>query len=620
MTNDIMIYFQISVAYTIINSIIALIILFSIRRSFISQFYFLCVVLLVTFGLVSFSLEYEFLINYTEILQRVIVFLYSLFPFFFIHFIVVYIGYDKKIKSKFTLFTIYFAGLFSYTLVLLNLIPSPLNNGSLSPSGYLFYVTWMSIFFTLGVAQLYSLVGGFYETTVKSKLIFTGFVLLLFLLPGPFSETVISAIFGNNKTIYYITSILALTISVYYVFRHKATVTLMDAMKLTLSVLKDIIVKTDHNLNIEIAKGDLQNLIGYTEHQLIGKNLSELLESSEYLEGYYSMTLNSKMKEGFFESNVIRKDGNILPVSFSLTPIIDNEVISGYMCIGRDITELRKYEVELETKVEERTKELAVVNEELRKDIEIREKVEKQLLNQTKELKEINASKDKLFSIIAHDLKSPFTAVLGYTEYLSTDLENLTDDEIKSYATNLHKSAESVFKLLDNLLEWSTIQTGRKDFSPSQFSINDLVNNILTLFESTAKEKNIELEFQQEKEHSAYGDKNMIDSVIRNLISNAIKFSHFDSSIIIKTEEDEDFVIVHVVDTGIGIEPSKISRIFSLSGNYSREGTANEKGTGLGLILCKEFIKANGGDIQVESQVGHGSIFTITVPKSGEFD
>ncbi|MGD8777856.1 MAG: PAS domain-containing sensor histidine kinase [Ignavibacteria bacterium] len=614
-----MLYYQISVAYTIINFIIALVILFSVRRSFISQFYFLCVLFLVVFGLISFSLDYNFTENYHGVLERIIVFLYSLFPFFFIHFIIVYLGYDKKIKSKITLFTIYFAGLFSYTLVLLNLIPSPLSNGTLTPSGYLFYVTWMSIFFTLGVAQLYSLVGGFYEKTTKSRLIFTGFVLLLFLLPGPFSESVLPAIFGNSKTVYYLSSILALTISVYYVFRHKAVVTMIDALKLTLSVLKDIIIKTDHNLKIEFLKGDAFSLIGYKENELTGKHLSELLESSEYLDGYYSMTVTRKMKEGYFEANVIKKAGSLLPVSFSLTPIIDNEVITGYMCIGRDITDIKKYEEILEKKVDERTKELAVVNEELRKDIEIREKVEKQLLNQTQELKEINTSKDKLFSIIAHDLKSPFTAVLGYTEYLSTELGKLTNNEIRAYATNLHKSATSVFKLLDNLLEWSILQTGRREFSPIHFSLNDLIRNIISLFESTAKEKKIAIEFNYEKELTAYADKNMIDSVVRNLISNAIKFSGFGSNINVDIEDNNDVLYLHVKDTGIGIDPAKISRIFSLSANYTREGTNKEKGTGLGLILCKEFMEANNGEIKVESKIGEGSIFTISIPKAKKF-
>ncbi len=618
--NEIMIYYQISVAYTIINCIIALIIFFMVRRSFISQFYFLCVMLLVTFGLISFSLEFDFISSYKNILEKIIVFLYSLFPFFFIHFIIVYVGYDKKIKSKISLFTIYFTGLFSYTLILLKLIPGPLSNGSLTPSGYMYYVTWMSIFFTLGVAQLYSLTGGFYEKTVKSKLIFSGFVFLLFFLPGPFSETVISALIGDYEVIYYLTSILALTLSVYYVFRHKAIVTIIDALKLTLSVMKDVIIKTDHNLKIEIVKGDSIVLLGYKEEELVNKNLSELIEAPEYLEGYYSMTLSRKMKEGFFDAKVIRKDNSTLPLSFSITPIMDNEVINGYICIGRDMTESKKHEELLEKRVEERTQQLAIVNEELLKDLIIRQNVEKELLKQAEELKEINASKDKLFSIIAHDLKSPFTAVLGYSEDLSTNIEDLTDNEIRSYAADLHKAANSLHRLLDNLLEWAIIQRDRKEFTPTNFNINDLVKNIIRLFESTAKEKSIELKFNYEKEFSAYGDKNMIDSVIRNLISNAIKFSNFNSCVTINIRENDNFLHLNIVDKGIGIDPSKLSKIFSLSSNYTREGTNKEKGTGLGLILCKEFMEANSGEIKVESQEGEGSVFTISIPKTKHFD
>ncbi len=342
--NDISLYYQISVIYTIINALVASIILFYHKKSFISQFYFLCVSFLIVFGIISYSLEFSYLTDVKYILERTIVFLYSLFPFFFLHFIIVYVGYNKKIKSAFVYFTLYFAGLFSYTLVLLNLIPSPLSGNTLTSNGYMFYIIWMSIFFTIGISQLYALVSGNYGKTIKSKIIFTSFVFLLLLLPGPFSETVILAFFGESESVYYLASLLALSISIYFVFRHKTSLTITDTLKLTMSVMKDIIVNTDHNFNVQIVKGDLESILGFTEKELIGKNLKEMISSVDKLEEYRESIVENKISNAVFDVELIKKDNKVFPMSFSLTPIIDNDVINGYVCIGRDITDRRKAE------------------------------------------------------------------------------------------------------------------------------------------------------------------------------------------------------------------------------------------------------------------------------------
>lgn len=506
----------------------------------------------------------------------------------------VYIGSLSAVKKKRSLFIIYFAGLFSYSMILLGYLPQPFNKfGGISPNGFIFYIIWSSIFFTIGIAQLYSFVGGFSERNIKSKLLFTGFVYLFLLLPGPFSESILSSLFGKNYEAYFITSTIALMLSVYYIFRHKAVLTLFDSLKLTLSVMKDLVIKTDEDFRIEYARGDIKSLLGYNESGLIGKTLTSLLDNPEYLEGYKNFTQKKKMREGFFDAEIKSSEGLFVPMSFSFTPIIDNEVITGYITIARDITERKKHELLLEK-----------ANEEL--ELKVKER--------TSELEELNANKDKLFSVIAHDLKSPFTAILGYSDYLSQDIEELSKEEIKSYASSINTSAVNIFKLLSNLLEWSVLQTTGKKYHPEIFNLNSLVEKNVELFEIIAIDKNIKLWSDIKTEINLCADRNMTESILRNLISNALKFTHEKGSIKITAERKNDFAEICVSDNGIGMSEKEIEKLFQLSKEMSREGTNNEKGTGLGLILCKEFVEKNGGKIWVESRESNGSKFIFTLP------
>ena len=608
-----MLFWQAAGVYSIINLIIALIIFKKLNRNFISVFFLLCVCFLILFGFTGFLLFFGVDDVYKQFFEILSVFLYSLFPFFFIHFIIEFIGVAKTVVTKRVIGIIYFAGIFSYTMILLGLIPQPYDVSSgFTSSAQIFFLTWMSIYFTIGVAQLYSLAGGINYKKVKSNLLFTGFAILMLLLPGPFSESVITMIFPENSKAYFLTSILALAFSVYYVFRHKATETLFDSLKLALSVMKDIVLKTDENFRIEFVKGDVLNVLGYREVEMIGTNLGGYLNDKSYLEGYRELTEQKRMSEGFFDVDIARKDGTTFPMSFSFTPIIDNEDITGFIAIARDITERKRLEKELqqsnlnlELKVEERTKELAKVNNELKIDIDKR-------LETEKELKSANEHKDKLFSLIAHDLKSPFTAILGYSSYLSEDYDDLDKDEIILYANSINSSAESVFKLLTNLLDWSLSQSKDRKPSPVDFVFNEQIELAYKLFHKIAEEKNVKLINNLDKEIKMHADKNMIESVLRNLISNALKFSE-NGQITVSAEKINDFVTVCVQDTGVGISPADQEKLFSQNENLTRKGTQNEKGTGLGLILCKEFVEANGGKIWVDSEIDKGSKFYFTV-------
>ncbi|MCU7500256.1 MAG: PAS domain-containing sensor histidine kinase [Ignavibacteria bacterium] len=230
------------------------------------------------------------------------------------------------------------------------------------------------------------------------------------------------------------------------------------------------------------------------------------------------------------------------------------------------------------------------------------------------ELKAINAGKDKLFSIIAHDLKSPFTALLGFSEYMTNYLEDLNPDEIKEFAGSIYKSASGVYKLIENLLQWSRLQLGRIEFVPQAFNFYELGDEVVQLYQANACKKKITLCYEIEPALMVYADKQMTDTILRNLISNAIKFTGQAGTVSLMAQRDKDVVKISVIDTGKGMDSLQLSKLFSLSENRTTPGTEQEKGTGLGLLICKEFVEKNGGTLAVESLTGHGSSFTFTLP------
>jgi signal transduction histidine kinase len=197
---------------------------------------------------------------------------------------------------------------------------------------------------------------------------------------------------------------------------------------------------------------------------------------------------------------------------------------------------------------------------------------------------------------------------------LSTDLENLDSSEIKDLSFTIHKSAKNIYNLLDNLLQWSKLQSGRIDFIPGCFSVNEIIEQAVSIFQPNAIRKKITLVSQIDSQLYAYADKNMIDTVIRNLLSNAIKFTHTGGRVKITAHPLDKSIIVAVTDSGIGLDSEQINNLFNLTGQNITTGTDKEKGTGLGLILCKEFIEKNNGTISVESEPGEGSKFTFAIP------
>jgi len=248
-------------------------------------------------------------------------------------------------------------------------------------------------------------------------------------------------------------------------------------------------------------------------------------------------------------------------------------------------------------------------------DITSRKNVEIKMRESEQKLREVNLAKDKFFSIIAHDIKTPFNAILGFSELLKDDFDNFNNEEIRSFIKNINDAAEITYKLLENLLEWSRMQTGKMSITSENIDLSLVVNETISFLKPTAEKKFIQIHSEINYNTTAYADKNMITTVIRNLISNAIKFSFPNGLIKISAKTIDKFIEINVSDNGIGISPQDSSKIFKLDAYFKKEGTAKEQGTGLGLILCKEFVEKNGGWIWVESESGKGSSFKFTLPK-----
>lgn len=249
-------------------------------------------------------------------------------------------------------------------------------------------------------------------------------------------------------------------------------------------------------------------------------------------------------------------------------------------------------------------------------EIKERKRAEQSLKENEKQLRELNSTKDKFFSIISHDLKSPFNTLLGFTNLLVENYDSFNDEERKSIIESLNTSSKNTYQLLENLLTWSCSKTGSIEFSPEEIKIKTLIHEIISLSQPAAENKSIALFDKTEADRFVYADKNMLLTVLRNLITNAIKFTEKDGCVIVSANESnkQGFVEISVSDTGIGISNTIIVDLFSIDKNRSTLGTEKEKGTGLGLILCKEFVEKQGGEIWIESEVGKGSKINFTLP------
>lgn len=335
---------------------------------------------------------------------------------------------------------------------------------------------------------------------------------------------------------------------------------------------------------------------GYDREALIGQTLSLISADEknnyEQVQPLLDNALKGELQK--FEWWVKLKNGEVFPNEFvfSKGKYYDRDVI---IAIARDLT-VSKKEID-------------------------------ELHRQNTELTESNINKDKFFGIFAHDLKNPFQGLLGFIDLLYEDLDELSQEQVKDYLGNVRTASYHTYALLENLLEWSRIQSGKMPFTPSTFDIHDEISSVITVLDNNAAQKEILLINEVEPGILVAADKNMIHSVIQNLITNSIKFSTPHNRVVIRgrvprtyakakpsTAADERMWIeISISDNGVGIAEEILPKLFQLNGQYSQPGTANEPGTGLGLVLCHEMVEKNGGRIWAESIPGQGTTFIFTI-------
>lgn len=327
----------------------------------------------------------------------------------------------------------------------------------------------------------------------------------------------------------------------------------------------------------------VQSITGYQPKELINHTSTDLqLWKQNSDRSKFISDLNSKGKV-FENEYVFRKKSGALFTGLISADIIE---INNEQCI------------------------IAVIS-----DISERKIAENKLLASESSLRELNSTKDKFFSIIAHDLKSPFNGILGFSEILKEQIRNNDYVGIDKYAEIIYKSSKRANNLLMNLMDWSRFQTGRMEFSPEYIEVTVMIRSVIELLNISAEQKSICINLNLPDKLIIYADKFMLETVLRNLISNAIKFTPKKGNVFISVEEKEKEFLFLVEDSGVGIEKMNLKKLFRIDENVSSPGTENEKGTGLGLILCNDFIKKHHGEIWAESELDVGSKFYFSTPK-----
>jgi signal transduction histidine kinase len=290
---------------------------------------------------------------------------------------------------------------------------------------------------------------------------------------------------------------------------------------------------------------------------------------------------------------------------FAGAPIItDTGYVIGVLCV-LDYQPRQLSDCQLST--------LQVLARQVMSQIEMGESI-RQMRQQTAELERLNQSKNRLFSVIAHDLRAAFHGILGFSDVLDTELDDLDQATIRKIASYLNHASQSTFKLLENLLEWAMLENGSMQFRPEVLRLESIIDTVVTGLHLSALQKNIQLEFRVDPRILVQADLNMIRSLIHNLVSNAVKFSLRGGRVWVDQHLEKEQVIIAVHDNGMGMNQNQLDRLFQINLNNSTKGTIGEVGTGLGLLLCKQFVEQHNGKIWVESRPNEGSSFYFSLP------
>lgn len=327
--------------------------------------------------------------------------------------------------------------------------------------------------------------------------------------------------------------------------------------------------------------------------------------------GNYTFRVKARNENGDWNENATSIRINIIPAWWMTIwfKIILSILLLAvpFVFVHLRTRQIRYQRGKLELLVSERTNEISNKNKLL--------KIQADTLElRNNQLHELNSTKDKLFSIISHDLRSPFSAMLGFQDILVNHYNEFEDLERQNMLGHLHTTTNQVYWLVENLLNWARIQTHSIQYHPVEFKIKELIQKKIALYENSSKLKDITIKEQIPDELIAFADINMLNTILRNLINNAVKFTRPGGSVLISARLDEQMIRVSVRDTGTGMTNEQLESLFQLEKTKSQQGTNGEAGSGLGLILCKEFVEKNNGTISVESEVGIGSTFSFTIP------
>ncbi|WP_163709102.1 PAS domain-containing sensor histidine kinase [Mangrovibacterium lignilyticum] len=339
-----------------------------------------------------------------------------------------------------------------------------------------------------------------------------------------------------------------------------------------------ILIGANDGIVIE-ANSTFCTMIGRKKEELIGRFIADIPFAKTSVEQTpFRFDLLRKGQLVVSERELLRSDGTKITIEMRTKMMPDGT----YQSIYRDISERKKYEL--------------------------------QLLDYANELSELNEDKDHFITILAHDLVSPFNTILGYLGVLSADFDNLDRAAIRKQLDIVHNASTKAFNLLQEILTWSRSNSGTMSYEPEFFNLKDICQKTVDILEPIAENKNIEITNAIDDDVQAYTDANMLRVIIRNLLTNALKFTSVDGKVTIGATEHDGEIVISVKDTGKGIAKGKLATLFKNIHNKPTEGTSREIGNGLGLVICKMLAERQGGSIGVESEVGIGSKFFVRIP------
>jgi len=363
---------------------------------------------------------------------------------------------------------------------------------------------------------------------------------------------------------------------------------------------KDIILLTKKKGKILFVNKTVEKSLGYKKSELIDSKISELIhpDSRSLFNKLFNELIEKKNESFAIEVKIDHKGGEPSTFEFSGKNFLDVPKVKALLLTFRDIT-LQKV---VEDQLEASNKEIIELYINLEKSQE--------------ELKAIYNQKEKIFSILSHDLRSPFSVLFGFTDILYNECDHLSPEEIRDFSNRINSISKRIFDLLDNLLEWSQIQTNKKVFNPSGIDISTVINKALEFNIETALSKSIVIKNHVPEGTHVFADRNMMISVFMNLISNTIKYSHVGGDVHITIFDNGEKIEFSVVDRGVGILPERIPSILSEFSRDTTPGTEGERGSGLGLIICSDFISKHGNQLRIESEPGKGTTVSFELIKS----